>query len=151
MREDEHERRGAEYSPREREDEGSPVLERCIVPAIECLVDLLLPHVALNDEADPDHGEGDPDHLVRPRRRPLRELRQQPAGGEADRERGQPGTPPREVGALAREPRTARRVPRLVERLLRHRPDGTSRGGYYSRSSRVKPKRTPSTHSPSRR
>ena len=111
---DEHDRREPEQHADRRECQRRALVERRVLAAVERLVDLLLADERLRDEPDPDRGERDADHLVRPRR-PARQLRHEAPRAEADREARQPGSPPGEVGALVREPRPAGRVTRFVD------------------------------------
>jgi hypothetical protein len=68
----------------------------------------------VGDEHHPQQREPHPDDHVGPARL-VGQGRNQHAGAEADRERGQSGSPPRKISALVRQPRAPRGIAGLVE------------------------------------
>ena len=82
----------------------------------ESLLNLLLPNIAVGDEPDAHERKRDSDHLEGPGRA-LRQVRHQPSCTEADGEARQPGSPPRQVGPLGRQPRASCGIAGLIEPL----------------------------------
>ena len=95
-------------------------LERHEPPLEQRLLEHLLAPEPVADERDPEQRVADTDDLVADRAAGSRELRDELADPEADGERGEGAPPPREVGALAREPRPSRRVDDVLVPLALH-------------------------------
>src|SRR5436190_22928034 len=116
LRVQQHEQHGCEPEQRAQagEDDGAAAREARVLAARERLVDVPVSEVAVDHEDGADDRERDADQLKRPFRA-TGKLRDEAAGPDADRERGQARTPLGEVGALVGESRPACRVAGVVE------------------------------------
>ena len=105
--------RETEHRPRNRQPREQGIRWEREAPSRERALDGASPHGAVGDQRDAVNGEPDTDCGVWPSRSAGIELRDDPPDPQRHRERRQARSPPRELGPLARQARTAPRAAEL--------------------------------------
>ena len=105
VEDDDEDHRDAEQHAGREQDERQPGVDLREVAPVERGLDSAQACVADPDQPDAEDAERGAECLLGPV-----VVRDDPADADADGNRRQPGSPPREVGALVREPRPAGRI-----------------------------------------